>query len=330
MPNRLQVGIRLPYYSSPHFVEKQGVNDLASYIDQVEALGYSSIWTIDHLLVAPALYGTSWPDPLEVLAYAAARTTTVKLGTGILVVPLWNPVLLAKRISTLSYMSDNRFILGVGPGWEPGEFAAVGVPKTERGARTDESLELMSKLVTARDVTFSGKFYSVDGVTIEPQLKQRPDVWVAGGSLTQAKNTGDSPTMTSTVLERVLAHEGWLCRSGGSSGEDVERDWRQICEAADSRGISRPVFGHAQWAHIVDSSDRQAVEAEQLSAFRAVMGDSRTPESLRNSYLFGTIDEIQERIGRLIEIGLEYLVLNPPSPDPQQLELIRKHIVDVF
>ena len=75
------------------------------------------IWVIDHLLVAPGLYGASWLEPMELLTYAAALTERVQVAPGILVMPVRNPVLLAKEIATLQVLSENRFMLGVGPGW---------------------------------------------------------------------------------------------------------------------------------------------------------------------------------------------------------------------
>jgi probable F420-dependent oxidoreductase len=323
-----RVGIRLPAYASGAVQMPGGASDILNYAERVEEAGFDSIWVIDHPLVAPALYATSWFDPIDLLAAVSARTSTVRLGTAILVVPLWNPVLLAKRIATLDYLAGGRFILGVGPGWFEPEFQAVDVPKRERGSRTDESLQLMEHLWTEESVTFSGRHFQVEDVTIEPRLPRRPPVWVAGGSLTRAAGTGDAPRITPSVLSRIVHHEGWIARSGGSDMEDVTRDWNEITDASAREGRDAPVFAHAQFVHIVDSTDRDAVLDEQLAAFRKVMGPTRAVEDLRASYLFGTIDEILDRIARLRDVGLEYLIVNPVLPDLQQLNLVQKHILD--
>src|SRR5206468_6708067 len=93
---------------------------------------------VDHLLSAPGLYGNAWLEPLNVLAFAAALTRTVKIGTGILVLPVRHPVVLAKEISTLCHLSQNRYVFGVGPGWYAREYEVTGSRIEERGKRTDE------------------------------------------------------------------------------------------------------------------------------------------------------------------------------------------------
>ena len=83
--------------------------------------------------------------------------------------PLRNPVILAKELATLQFLSDNRFILGAGVGWNDVEYEAVGVHKSERGKRTDEMLDIMMPLLEGKTVTYHGEFYSVDDVFIEPR-----------------------------------------------------------------------------------------------------------------------------------------------------------------
>ena len=95
-------------------------------------------------------YRTPWLDPIVSLTYASAVTTRVRLGTSTLVMPTRHPVLLAKELSTLQALSRDRFILGVGTGWDEREFEAVGMRKSERGARTDEAVELVRRLLAER------------------------------------------------------------------------------------------------------------------------------------------------------------------------------------
>ena len=91
------------------------------------------VWVIDHLLSAPGLYGNAWLEPLNSLAYAAALTSKVEIATGILVLPVRHPVLLAKEISTLCHLSNNRYVFGVGPGWYAREYEVTGSRIQERG-----------------------------------------------------------------------------------------------------------------------------------------------------------------------------------------------------
>ena len=100
---------------------------------------------------------------------AAGATERVRLGTSILIMPLRNPVILAKELATLQFLSDNRVILGAGVGWNDAEYEAVGVHKSERGKRTDEMLDIMMPLLEGETVTHHGTFYDLDDVFIEPR-----------------------------------------------------------------------------------------------------------------------------------------------------------------
>lgn len=325
------VGLRLPVYASGAVEMEGGADAILDYVVKAEEADcYDTLWVIDHLLVAPALYATSWFDPLELLAAIGVRTQSIGIGTAILVVPLWHPVLLAKRISTLDYLVPGRFTLGIGVGWAESEFNSVDVPKSERGARTDESMELMKQLWSGEPVSYDGTYYQVEDVQIEPACQPRPDVWVAGGTLTHAEGTGDEPRMHPNVLDRILRHEGWIARSSGSDAEDVKNDWDYVQEECRKRDIDPPTFAATQFVHIIDSHEETAILDEQLAAFHQVMGTTRTLEDLRASYLMGTIDDIQARVAELRGAGLEYLVINPILPDVEQIDLIKQHIVPVM
>ena len=108
----------------------------------------------------------SFLEPLSALAVAAGVTERVRLGTSILIMPLRNPVLLAKELATLQFLSENRMILGAGVGWNDAEYEAVGVKKSERGKRTDEILDIMLPLLEGDTVSYHGHFFSVDDVFI--------------------------------------------------------------------------------------------------------------------------------------------------------------------
>ncbi|HET7718967.1 MAG TPA: TIGR03619 family F420-dependent LLM class oxidoreductase, partial [Acidimicrobiales bacterium] len=145
---------------------------------QAEELGYDYLLTGEHVMFyAPTA------NNMVSLAAAAGATERIKLMSGIVLVPLYPAALLAKQVAVLDVVSDGRFSLGVGVGGEfPKEFDAVGVPVKERGARTDEALQVIDLLLTGKDVHFDGRFTKLDGVTIGPRGVQKPRVpfWVAG------------------------------------------------------------------------------------------------------------------------------------------------------
>ena len=160
-----------------------------------EALGYDYLLTGEHVM----FHGPTANNMVS-LAAAAGATETIKLMSGIVLVPLYPAALLAKQVGVLDVVSGGRFSLGIGVGGEfPKEFDAVGVPVKERGARTNEALEVIDLLLREKDVVFDGKFTQLDGVSISPRGVQKPRVpfWVAGRK--------------DVAMKRVAKYaEGWL------------------------------------------------------------------------------------------------------------------------
>jgi probable F420-dependent oxidoreductase len=157
---------------------------LSEYVATLEACGVESAWTVEHVIVAadyqPAypysdsgrMAGTAttvtMPDPLELLAFFAATTTTLRLGTAVVVAPLHSPTVLAKRAATLDRLSAGRVMLGLGIGWQREEYAAVGAAFSERGARLEECIGAMRALWGEQPASFGGRFVSFDRVYCRP------------------------------------------------------------------------------------------------------------------------------------------------------------------
>src|SRR5947208_3974006 len=145
-----------------------------------EEAGFESVWTGEHVAMpirdnpVPTPAETPFLDSLVALANVAAHTRRLRLGTGILVLPHHNPVLLAKALTTLDLVSGGRLIAGFGGGYVEAEFRALGVSFKERGAITDEYLEAIRVLWTEELPRFSGRFAAFDGIRFEPKPRQRP------------------------------------------------------------------------------------------------------------------------------------------------------------
>jgi probable F420-dependent oxidoreductase len=155
---------------------------------KAEELGFDAVLVNDHIIVdgtpqIVASWGNTY-DPLMVLSYVAARTTRVRLGTSVLIMPYRNPVATAKMMATLDQMSGGRVIAGVGVGWNAAEFAALGVPFHERGARTTEYLRLWQACWAPGETTFHGQFFSFTNMHIMPKPLQQPHppIWIGGSS----------------------------------------------------------------------------------------------------------------------------------------------------
>ncbi|MFP6808139.1 MAG: LLM class F420-dependent oxidoreductase [Pseudomonadales bacterium] len=172
-----------------------------------EEAGFESAWTVEHT-VLPEGYESPYPyspdgkiaggrndiplpDPLIWMAYVAAHTSTIKLATGILILPQHNPVITAKQIATLDVMSAGRIIIGIGVGWLSEEFDALGVDFASRGPRTDEYVAAM-RILWAEDLpTFSGEFVQFKGAYCRPQpVNKHVPIIVGGHSKAAARRAG--------------------------------------------------------------------------------------------------------------------------------------------
>jgi probable F420-dependent oxidoreductase len=179
----MKIGFALPNVGPVSTAEA-----VAKVAQRAEALGYDSLWTIERLLWPvkpqtpyPATPDGSLPeaykhvlDPLETLTFAAAHTKTIALGTSVLDIPYHNPVMLARRLTTLDQLSNGRLRLGLGLGWSKDEMDAVGADMKKRGAMADEFLPVLKAVWTSNPVEFHRKFYHVPKSYIEPKPVQKP------------------------------------------------------------------------------------------------------------------------------------------------------------
>jgi probable F420-dependent oxidoreductase len=164
---------------------------LGRVAEQAEAAGLESLWVSEHLVLSdprtpPSPMDPEDPilEPVVSLAYAGARTTTLLLGTGVIVLPLRNPLIVAKEIATLDVLSGGRVLVGIGVGYVEREFRALGVPFDHRGERTDEYLDVMRAVWTQEHPAFHGGFYAFEGVQAHPRPLQEPHPPVIVGGWT--------------------------------------------------------------------------------------------------------------------------------------------------
>jgi probable F420-dependent oxidoreductase len=194
----------LAFANTGPFVAPQAAAELGQ---AAEAAGIDSLWTVEHVIV-PKHYKSTYPyaatgkmagghdtpipDPLIWLTWVGAATTSLKLGTGIVILPQRNPAVLAKEVATLAQLTAGRVLFGVGVGWLEEEFDALGVPFARRGERTDEYIAALRALWAEDDVSFSGEFVSLDGVSTNPKPPGGSVPLVIGGhSKRAARRAGE-------------------------------------------------------------------------------------------------------------------------------------------
>ncbi len=198
----MKFGLR--YCNTGTYVDPAKAIELAQAADEA---GFESLWTVEHTVV-PAGYVSAYPyaesgkmadgndaiplpDPLIWMAYVAAATKRIKLATGILILPQHNPVVVAKQVATLDYMTGGRILLGVGVGWLKEEFEVLGVPFEDRGKRTDEYMLALRELWGSNSPTFNGEFVKFKSTYCQPQpVNGGVPIIVGGHSKAAARRAG--------------------------------------------------------------------------------------------------------------------------------------------
>jgi probable F420-dependent oxidoreductase len=230
----MQFGLGLPHAG----ITARGPS-LIRFAQTAEALGFESLWCGDHLILPTA--GTnqypytsdgSFPRPadvdyletLTVLSYVASVTTRVRLGSTVIILPYRHPIVQAKMFASLDVLSGGRVICGVGVGWLQKEFDVLGAPYADRGAMSDEMLQVFRLLWTADRPEFHGKFYAFDGIAFFPKPLQNPlPIWVGGHSkraIRRAIAYGQAWHPTRQTPEYVAAHLPYLRQEAERAGRD--------------------------------------------------------------------------------------------------------------
>ena len=183
------------------------------YVAQrAEQLGYHSLWTFQRLLSpVDGHWGETYrsvQDPIVTLSYLAGQTSRIRLGTAVVNMPFFAPVLLAKQLATLDQVSGGRLDAGLGIGWSQEEYTAIGAPKEGRGRRAEEFIGLLKTLWTQDVVQHEGEFYRLPATRMEPKPAQRPHPPILLGG-----------TVDAALRRAGRLADGWI----SSSGADLTR-----------------------------------------------------------------------------------------------------------
>lgn len=263
---------------------------------QAEALGFDAIFVNDHIIVDDSPRSASWAntyDPLIALSFIAAHTERIPLGTSVLIMPYRNPIASAKMVATLDQMSGGRVIAGIGVGWNAAEYAALGVPFHERGARTDEYLRIWQACWAPDPVSFSGQFFSFTDMRISPKPLQQPHppIWVGGSSRAALRRAAEFAQVwqpTPTPLPDLIERQAYLRQACADIGrQDVPAtrmsfrvNFNEITGAM-SAGSERPL-GQGTPAQVAADIQRYRQEAG-VEAFQINFNGCHSLDQLRAS-----------------------------------------------
>jgi probable F420-dependent oxidoreductase len=274
------------------------------WLAAAERLPIDSVWQGGHLLPP-----TSTGEAITRLALLTAWTERVRVGTSVLLLPLYNPVVLAKQIADLDSRSGGRVSVGVGVGGEfNAEFAAVGVPVGERGARTDEAMEILRTLWRGGQVSHHGKFFSFDDVRlnpVQPPGKDRPEMQPGGPPLIVAGRK------EAAMRRAARLGDGWMPYL--VSPEAYARSVRTIGEAAREAG--RDLAGYRWMMYLYCSVRRDGEQARQdVATFLGSAYGDKPREMLDRIAPSGTPDQVAARLQAYVDAGVRHFIISPAAP----------------
>jgi probable F420-dependent oxidoreductase len=280
----------------------QGMPAIGDMLDNVrgaERLGFDGVWSGDHIIMHSPIM-----DVMTVLASFAAITERITLGTAVYLMPLRHPIAIAKQVASLDLLSQGRFIFGVGVGGEIArEFNAVGVPVNERGRRTDEGLDILTRVFSEDHVSYEGRHYQIHDVTLEPRPKQHPypPIWIGGRSDAAVRRTA---RYGSCWL-------GYLVSPG------------RLSEAMHKVQDMAPTYGRKpediQGGMLLFTALAKDYESGKEMAIRNLTRRYNQPfDNLVERYcIMGTPDQCMEQLQRFIDAGMRHLVFSFTCPADQ-------------
>ena len=274
---------------------------------EAESLGYHSTFLVEHHFTGFGQVSAT----LNLLTWIGARTTSLRLGTAVIVLPWHNPVLLAEQIATLDLLSNGRVDAGIGKGYRMKEFEGFSISMDEADARFEECLEVMLKAWTS-DTPWShqGTYWQYNEVVVEPPSTQKPhpQIWMGAGSprsVKQVAQLGFNMLLGQFDSFEMIAEEVALFKS---EVESLGRVFNPMSVA-----VARSV-------NLVDSTAEydQALESRMAARRRsqnlALQPDFQdTRDSAEAGTIYGSPDQVSEKIQALHDIGIEYVLLNAPA-----------------
>ena len=287
--------------------------ELVDYGVRMEELGFDSLWVWDHVLLG---VDPHFPiiDSLSLLTAVGARTSRIKLGTGVLILPLRNPLLLAKQISSMDQLCQGRLLLGLASGWYKREFDSVGVPFEKRGQLMDQNLTVMSRLWTEDLVVGEYLPHQMKGAVMfpKPYHKPRPPILIGG--------------YVDRVLKRAgVAGDGWLTYF--YTPESFTKSWKKVCDFAAEAGKDPKSLLNANQLPIMVGPSRAAVEGPMMEWLTKEWDYAAWSASTKDSAIMGTVEECVAQLQAHLDVGVQKLIFVPYQYRTDQIEVIAKEII---
>jgi len=291
------LGMSLPHRSADPIDMPAG----RQVAQRADALGFRDLWVTENTLDHAFSF-----DPMVVLTWAAAVTTSIRVGVSVAVLPVHHPVRVAHQVATLDYVSNGRAILGVGLGRDH-HYTQFQVPPEHRVRRFREGVELIKALWTESRVTYRGSIYQLEGGTmpLKPVQRPHPPIWFGGAH--------------PDALRRAAAlADAWM-GAGGSSTADFARHVPVLKAALEKAGRDPATFPISKRV-FVSVHDRAEVARREMERWFSTV--YRNPEGPTTTGVHGSPAEVRERLEGLVQLGATHLLLNPVCRYAEQLEAL--------
>lgn len=317
----------------PDVDSAQGFREYVDYAVEAEALGYDSIFVVEHHFTGYGQVSAS----LNLLTWVAAKTKTLRVGTAVMVLPWHNPVLLAEQAATLDLLSDGRLDFGVGKGYRHNEFASFRIPMSEAEERFEESLAVIVKAWTSESrFSHHGKYWQFDDIVVEPPTAQQPHppIWMGAGSPASIRKVAqrganvmfDQFATIETIGERLQVFKQ-ACEEIGRPFNPAEVAVARAVYVAKDRADKQHALDQRLEAQKRTHSLAQAPDGSNKSSMMT-FADLRSASD--ESALFGTPDEIAEKLERLRNLGVEHVLINNPNQARESLRRFAHELMPSF
>jgi len=310
----------------------QGFRDFIDYNVEAEALGYDSTFVVEHHFTGFGQVSAS----LNLLTFLAARTSTLRLGTAVMVLPWHNPVLLAEQAATIDLLSNGRLEFGVGKGYRHNEFAGFCIDIAEADARFEESLGVILKAWTSNErFSHHGRFWNFENIVVEPPTKQKPHppIWMAAGqpdsirkvAQRDAKLLLDQFASVPATIERFNIYKAEIEAQGrrfDPMDVGVARAFYVAKDADDKRkAVEQRLANQRRMTELAAAPG--AVKSSMLSF-------DYTLDAAEESAMFGTPDEIAAKLERLRAAGITHVLLNGGGGAVANLRRFAREVMPAF
>lgn len=306
--DRVKFSISIPQFDIDGF-DAEGVQ---AYLRRAEELGFEGGWTLEQTIGAAPLIA-----PLELLAYAAACTTTLRLGVAVIVASQHDPLQLAASATAVDRLSHGRLDLGVAPGGGFRNFAAFGVARETFISSFTEGIELMkASWSDAERITFHGRFRDVDDLPIQPKPVQRPHppIWFGG-------------TAPKAVARAVHLGDAFL-GAGSSTTETFAGVVRQLRQELDAQAKDPATFPIGKRVYLIVDDDPARARERVTAGLKRQYGDMRVDDDVAVS---GTPGQVIAGLRKVIDAGAHTILLNPlgatVAEDREQMERLAAEVI---